>query len=116
MIKSVGGSELKDGIRASDLLKRPEMNYEHIEQLATSEVELDQDVKEQVEIQIKYEGYIEKSLQQVEHLKKMENKKIPENIDYDAISRLSYRSKTKIEKSPSTITCSSITNFRCKSC
>ena len=46
------------------------------------------DVKEQVEIQIKYEGYIEKSLQQVERLKKMEDKKIPEDIDYDAISSL----------------------------
>ena len=86
LIKSVGGSELKDGIRASDLLKRPEMNYGHIEQLAKSEVELDQDIMEQVEIHIKYEGYIEKSLQQVERLKKMEDKKIPEDIDYDAIS------------------------------
>ena len=45
-------------------------------------------MKEQVEIQIKYEGYIEKSLQQVERLKKMENKKIPEKIDYDAINSL----------------------------
>ena len=62
MITKVGGSELKDGIRASDLLKRPEMNYDHIQQLAPSEVELDQEVTEQVEIQIKYEGYIEKSL------------------------------------------------------
>ena len=45
-------------------------------------------MKEQVEIQIKYEGYIEKSLQQVERMKKMEDKKIPENIDYDAIHGL----------------------------
>ncbi len=112
LIKSVGGSELKDGIRASDLLKRPEMNYGHIEQLAKSEVELDQDIMEQVEIHIKYEGYIEKSLQQVERLKKMEDKKIPEDIDYDAISRLSYRSKTKIEKNPSAISCSGFENFR----
>ena len=52
-------------------------------------LEVDDEVAEQVEIQIKYEGYIEKSLQQVEKLKKMENKKIPENIDYDAISWLS---------------------------
>ena len=86
MITKAGGSELKDGIRATDLLKRPEMNYDHIQQLAPSDVELTDEVKEQVEIQIKYEGYIEKSLQQVERLKKMENKKIPENIDYDAIT------------------------------
>ena len=98
LIKSVGGSELKDGIRASDLLKRPEMNYGHIEQLAKSEVELDQDIMEQVEIHIKYEGYIEKSLQQVERLKKMEDKKIPEDIDYDAISGLATEARQKLKK------------------
>src|SRR3954453_2251698 len=98
LIKSVGGSELKDGIRASDLLKRPEMTYEHIETLAKSEIELDHEIKEQVEIQIKYEGYIEKSLQQVERLKKMENKKIPENIDYDAIGSLATEARQKLKK------------------
>ena len=98
LIKSVGGSELKDGIRASDLLKRPEMNYRHIEQLAKSEVELDQDIMEQVEIHIKYEGYIEKSLQQVERLKKMEDKRIPEDIDYDAISGLATEARQKLKK------------------
>lgn len=77
LIRNIGGSELKDGIRASDLLRRPEMTYEHIHLLVPSEVELSDEVKEQVEIQIKYEGYIEKSLQQVERMKKMENKKIP---------------------------------------
>jgi tRNA uridine 5-carboxymethylaminomethyl modification enzyme len=98
LIKSVGGSELKDGIRASDLLKRPEMNYGHIEQLTKSEIELHPDIKEQVEIHIKYEGYIEKSLQQVERLKKMEDKKIPENIDYDAISGLATEARQKLKK------------------
>ncbi len=75
LIRSIGGSELKDGIRASDLLRRPEMTYEHIHLLVPSEVELSDEVTEQVEIQTKYEGYIEKSLQQVERMKKMENKK-----------------------------------------
>ncbi len=98
VIKEQGGSELKDGIRAGDLLKRPEMNYSHIEQLAPSELELTEDIKEQVEIQVKYEGYIEKSLQQVERLKKMENKKIPENIDYDAISSLATEAVQKLKK------------------
>ncbi|AYV72869.1 tRNA uridine-5-carboxymethylaminomethyl(34) synthesis enzyme MnmG [Bacillus circulans] len=98
VIKEQGGSELKDGIRAGDLLKRPEMNYSHIEGLAPSEIELTEDIKEQVEIQIKYEGYIEKSLQQVERLKKMENKKIPENIDYDAISSLATEAVQKLKK------------------
>jgi tRNA uridine 5-carboxymethylaminomethyl modification enzyme len=98
LIKSLGGSELKDGIRASDLLKRPEMTYEHIEMLAPCDSPLDMDIKEQVEIQIKYEGYIEKSLQQVERLKKMENKKVPEDIDYDVINGLATEARQKLKK------------------
>ncbi|MGE7648563.1 tRNA uridine-5-carboxymethylaminomethyl(34) synthesis enzyme MnmG [Peribacillus frigoritolerans] len=98
VITSSGGSELKDGIRASDLLKRPEMDYSHIQKLAPSDVELSEEVTEQVEIQIKYEGYIEKSLQQVDRLKKMENKKIPENIDYDAISGLATEARQKLKQ------------------
>ncbi|WHX62084.1 tRNA uridine-5-carboxymethylaminomethyl(34) synthesis enzyme MnmG [Peribacillus frigoritolerans] len=98
VITASGGSELKDGIRASDLLKRPEMDYSHIQKLAPSDVELSEEVTEQVEIQIKYEGYIEKSLQQVDRLKKMENKKIPENIDYDAISGLATEARQKLKQ------------------
>ncbi|MFS0646538.1 tRNA uridine-5-carboxymethylaminomethyl(34) synthesis enzyme MnmG [Siminovitchia sp. 179-K 8D1 HS] len=98
IIREAGGSELKDGIRASDLLKRPEMKYSHIRQLAPGEKDLSQDVIEQVEIQIKYEGYIEKSLQQVEKLKKLENKKIPEDIDYDAIQGIATEARQKLNK------------------
>ncbi|ARX69311.1 MULTISPECIES: tRNA uridine-5-carboxymethylaminomethyl(34) synthesis enzyme MnmG [Bacillus] len=97
LIRNIGGSELKDGIRASDLLRRPEMTYEHIHLLVPSEVELSDEVKEQVEIQIKYEGYIEKSLQQVERMKKMENKKIPVDIDYDAISSIASEARQKLK-------------------
>ncbi|MCM3603095.1 tRNA uridine-5-carboxymethylaminomethyl(34) synthesis enzyme MnmG [Robertmurraya korlensis] len=98
LIKAQGGSELKDGIRASDLLKRPEMTYQHIESIVPSEKDLDFEIKEQVEIQVKYEGYIEKSLQQVDRLKKMENKKIPDNIDYDAISGIATEAKQKMKQ------------------
>ncbi|MFP5108394.1 tRNA uridine-5-carboxymethylaminomethyl(34) synthesis enzyme MnmG [Neobacillus sp. C211] len=97
LIRSIGGSELKDGIRASDLLKRPEMNYELLETIFPSDVSLDEDVKEQVEIQLKYEGYITKSLQQVDRLKKMEDKKIPENIDYDKVSGLATEARQKLK-------------------
>ena len=97
LIRNIGGSELKDGIRASDLLRRPEMTYEHIHLLVPSEVELSDEITEQVEIQIKYEGYIEKSLQQVERMKKMENKKIPVDIDYDAISSLASEARQKLK-------------------
>lgn len=98
LIRSVGGSELKDGIRATDLLKRTEMNYDLVAQLVPSDVELSDDIKEQIEIQVKYEGYIEKSLQQVEKLKKMEDKKIPEHIDYDAISGLASEARQKLKE------------------
>ncbi|WP_078432203.1 tRNA uridine-5-carboxymethylaminomethyl(34) synthesis enzyme MnmG [Metabacillus halosaccharovorans] len=98
LILSVGGSELKDGIKAADLLKRPEMTYEHIAQLVPSEQVVDSDVSEQVEIQVKYEGYIEKSLQQVEKLKKMENKKVPEDIDYDDINGLASEARQKLKE------------------
>ncbi|PFB25285.1 tRNA uridine-5-carboxymethylaminomethyl(34) synthesis enzyme MnmG [Bacillus cereus] len=97
LIRSIGGSELKDGIRASELLRRPEMTYEHIHLLVPSEIELSDEITEQVEIQIKYEGYIEKSLQQVERMKKMENKKIPVDIDYDAISSLASEARQKLK-------------------
>lgn len=85
-------------MRASDLLKRPEMTYDHIDLLIPSEVLLDSEVKEQVEIQTKYEGYIEKSLQQVDRLKKMEDKKIPENIDYDAVTGIATEARQKLKK------------------
>lgn len=98
LIKSHGGSELKDGIRAADLLKRPEMTYDHIESVTPSEASLTDEMKEQVEIQIKYEGYIEKSLQQVDRLKKMENKKIPENIDYEVITGIATEARQKLTK------------------
>ncbi|WP_226528203.1 tRNA uridine-5-carboxymethylaminomethyl(34) synthesis enzyme MnmG [Metabacillus niabensis] len=98
LILSVGGSELKDGIKAADLLKRPEMTYGHIAQLVPSEQVVDSDVSEQVEIQVKYEGYIEKSLQQVEKLKKMENKKVPEDIDYDDINGLASEARQKLKE------------------
>jgi tRNA uridine 5-carboxymethylaminomethyl modification enzyme len=98
VIRNAGGSELKDGIRAADLLKRPEMTYEHIQMLAPADEDIPAEVAEQVEIQIKYEGYIEKSLQQVERLKKMENKKIPEDIDYDAITGLATEARQKLKQ------------------
>ncbi|MEH7401911.1 tRNA uridine-5-carboxymethylaminomethyl(34) synthesis enzyme MnmG [Gottfriedia acidiceleris] len=98
LIAKNGGSELKDGIRAADLLRRPEMLYEHIHLIAPSEKDLHSDVKEQVEIQIKYEGYIEKSLNQVERMKRMDLKKIPENIDYQAIHGLATEARQKLEQ------------------
>lgn len=74
------------------------MNYDMVASLTESDIALSDEVKEQVEIHVKYEGYIEKSLQQVDKLKKMENKKIPENIDYDAISGLATEARGKLKE------------------
>lgn len=98
VIRSVGGTELKDGIRASDLVKRTEMTYDLVAGLIEPVgMDFSEEVREQIEIQLKYEGYIQKALQQVEKLKKMEDKKIPENIDYDAISGLATEARQKLK-------------------
>ncbi|MGB3261665.1 tRNA uridine-5-carboxymethylaminomethyl(34) synthesis enzyme MnmG [Paenisporosarcina sp.] len=98
IIRSKGGTELKDGIKGQDLLKRPEMTYDDIAKLSPSPLDLTDEMKDQIEIQIKYEGYIEKALQQVEKLKKMEDKKIPDLIDYDAISGIATEAKQKMKE------------------
>ena len=98
-VRSVGGAELKDGIRASDFVKRTEMTYDLVASLIDpTEETLDEAVREQVEIQLKYEGYIQKALQQVEKMKKLEDKKIPENIDYDAIGSLASEALQKLKQ------------------
>ncbi|WP_432362769.1 tRNA uridine-5-carboxymethylaminomethyl(34) synthesis enzyme MnmG [Sporosarcina sp. UB5] len=96
IIRESGGTELREPMKAADLLKRPEMKYEQIITVTPPEEEKSEEVAEQVEIFIKYEGYIEKSMQQVERMKKMENKRIPENIDYNAISGIAKEAKANL--------------------
>ncbi|WP_017185408.1 tRNA uridine-5-carboxymethylaminomethyl(34) synthesis enzyme MnmG [Alkalibacillus haloalkaliphilus] len=98
IIEEIGGSKLKDGILAIDLLRRPEVKYETIKRITPPEEKLPHDVEEQVEIQVKYEGYIKKSNQQVDKMRKMENKKIPDHIDYDDISGLATEAKDRLKK------------------
>ncbi|EEO1186672.1 tRNA uridine-5-carboxymethylaminomethyl(34) synthesis enzyme MnmG [Listeria monocytogenes] len=98
MLKEIGSGELKDGILAADLLRRPEITYDKIAQIVSRETFVTDEIAEQVEIQIKYEGYIQKSNLQVEKMKRMEDKKIPENIDYDAISGIATEALEKLKK------------------
>ncbi|MBD6951545.1 tRNA uridine-5-carboxymethylaminomethyl(34) synthesis enzyme MnmG, partial [Staphylococcus aureus] len=98
IIEQHGGSRLKDGILAIDLLRRPEMTYDIILGLLEEEHQLNADVEEQVEIQTKYEGYINKSLQQVEKVKRMEEKKIPEDLDYSKIDSLATEAREKLSE------------------
>jgi len=97
-VEQAGGSQLKEAVRASDLLKRPEMGYQAVADLTEGGEELPESVKEQVEIQVKYAGYIEKSNQQIERMRKMETKKIPENIDYDDIHGLASEAREKLKE------------------
>ena len=98
VIRARGGTELKDGIMALDLLRRPEMDYKSIIEILEEDIEVSAEVYEQIEIQTKYEGYIEKSLRQVEKMKRMEDKKIPHNIDYDAIHSLASEARAKLKE------------------
>nr|WP_318539941.1 tRNA uridine-5-carboxymethylaminomethyl(34) synthesis enzyme MnmG [Terribacillus saccharophilus] len=91
-------SVMKEAQRASDLLKRPEIKYSLLEKIVPADKELPADVKEQVEIQTKYEGYIKKSMQQVERMKRMEDKKIPDIINYDDVSGLATEAREKLKK------------------
>ncbi len=98
VIRERDGAELKDGIMALDLLKRPEMDYKSIIEILEEDIEVSAEVYEQIEIQTKYEGYIEKSLRQVDKMKRMEDKKIPDNIDYDAIHSLASEARAKLKE------------------
>jgi tRNA uridine 5-carboxymethylaminomethyl modification enzyme len=98
VLREASSVELNNAVELAMLLKRPELSYQHILQISPPELALPDDVKEQVEIQIKYEGYIEKQLHQVEKLNKMENKRLSETIDYHAIFGLSSEAKEKLTK------------------
>lgn len=98
LLEQIGSSPLHEAVRALHLLKRPEVHYEHIAKLLPADVEIAKEVAEQVEIQVKYEGYIEKQLQQVERAKKMESKKIPEDLDYFVINGIAKEAQHKLAK------------------
>lgn len=88
---------LKSGTTLAELIRRPELNYEILAEIDPERPQLPWDVKEQVNINIKYDGYIRRQKKQVEQFKKLEEKKIPENIDYDEISGLRIEAKQKLK-------------------
>ncbi|WP_269410774.1 tRNA uridine-5-carboxymethylaminomethyl(34) synthesis enzyme MnmG [Lentibacillus daqui] len=98
LLKEVNATPLKEAVRAADLLKRPEMTYELLERVIETDDTLTAIVKEQVEIQIMYEGYIKKANEQVERMLKMEDKKIPDNLDYDDINGIATEARQKLKK------------------
>lgn len=87
-----------DGSNLLTLMRRPEVGYSFVDLVSPAPEELDEEMKEQVEIQIKYAGYIEKQLQHVEKLQKMEKKKIPDDINYNEIHGLAMEARQKLTK------------------
>ena len=92
-----GSASLKTGTNLAELLCRPELNYEILKEIDPERKELPSGVIEQVEIEIKYEGYIERQLRQVEQFKKMEKKKIPADLDYDDVPSLRLEARQKLK-------------------
>ena len=95
-MKEMNSSLLKSGSPLSELICRPELNYELIAPIDENRPELPKDVREQVNINIKYEGYIERQKKQVVAFKKLESKKLPEDIDYNSIKGLRLEAASKL--------------------
>ena len=101
-LASINSAILKDGITFYNLLKRPEIDMNIVKKYL--DIDFDEEIIEEVEIEIKYEGYITKALKEAEKLNNLENKKIPEDIDYDAIHNIASEAKQKLkEVRPTTI-------------
>lgn len=100
LLKSLGSFPLSTGINMGDIIKRPEITYDMLAPIDKERPELSDEVREQVNIQIKYEGYIARQMKQVESFKKLEAKKIPEELDYDEVMglRIEARQKFKLVK------------------
>ncbi|MBS6396474.1 MAG: tRNA uridine-5-carboxymethylaminomethyl(34) synthesis enzyme MnmG [Clostridiales bacterium] len=96
-LESHGSASLKTAASLAEILRRPEMKYTYLASIDPDRPELPEDVTEQVEIDIKYDGYIKRQLKQVEQFKKLETKKIPEDMDYDEIPSLRIEAVQKLK-------------------
>ncbi len=91
-------SEITSGVRLIELMKRPQLDYEVLTSVDTTRPQLDRNIFEQVEIEIKYEGYIQKQLKQVEQMRKLESKRLPSDFDYTEIKGLRLEAQEKLNK------------------
>lgn len=96
LLEEYGSTLLSGGSSLAELIRRPELNYKMLAEVDPKRPKLPEDVQEQVNINIKYDGYIRRQMKQVEQFKKMEEKKIPENINYDEIQSLRIEAKQKL--------------------
>ncbi len=97
-IMKVGSTKLETGIKMVELIKRPELDYDMLADFDSERPELSREVREQVNIQIKYKGYIDRQMKQVEQFKKLETKKLDPNLDYMNIDGLRIEAKQKLDK------------------
>lgn len=97
LLESFGSTPLKSGTTLAELIRRPELSYEAVASIDENRQELSWDVKEQVDINVKYDGYIKRQLRQVEQFKKLEAKKIPADIDYEKVGSLRIEARQKLE-------------------
>ncbi|MDT8719510.1 tRNA uridine-5-carboxymethylaminomethyl(34) synthesis enzyme MnmG [Clostridium sp. 19966] len=95
---SLNSADLKKPISLYELIKRPELNYNSVASLDAERPELSDDIIEQIDITAKYEGYIEKQMEQVDQFKKFENRKLPQDINYDDVKSLRIEAKQKLSK------------------
>ena len=98
LLESFGSTPLTSGTTLAELIRRPELSYEKLSPIDENRPELPYDVKEQVDINIKYDGYIKRQMRQVEQFRKMEKKKIPDDIDYDEIQSLRIEARQKLKQ------------------
>ncbi len=98
MLEKAGTAPLTTGAKLADLLRRPQVSYEMLEPFDRERPKLERMVAEQAEIAIKYEGYIKKQVEQVEHMRALERKPLPQEIDYHAIEGLRLEAREKLEK------------------
>ncbi len=98
LLANYGSSPLNTASTLADLIRRPELSYEALECIDKNRETLSEDIIEQVNINIKYDGYIKRQLRQVDQFKKLENRRIPEDIDYDAVPSLRNEARQKLIK------------------
>lgn len=98
ILKEKGSSEIRQNTALIELLKRPEITYEDLSKMKKNFPALPEEVVEQVEVQIKYQGYIKRQTEQVERFQKLENKQIPEWINYEEMKGLSTEARQKLDK------------------
>lgn len=98
LLESLGSSKITTGVKLSELLKRSELNYENLTSIDIDRPKLLDSIYEEAQIEIKYEGYIKMQLEQIDEFKKLENKKLSEEIDYEQIKGLSLEARQKLNK------------------